>query len=212
MKNNLISKTVEREIVEFLNKSFFFSHSDNNYAEEIVLAATANTYVETAEGRSDSLHLKIKQCDWENFLGVYREIIKSYVRRLNIRSGILAFDITAEPFYGKTTCLYTLGCNGKNGYKNEFKFLVISMINEKKEEKIPLACIPVHLGFDCAKAIKTLLAYANKLFKIRFVLLDRGFYSADNINALSGFRYLMLIPKLSNKVKQLSEIVEYGYI
>ena len=82
---------------------------------------------------------------------------------------------------------------------------------EKKEEKIPLACIPVHYGFDCANAIKCLLAHANKLFTIRFVLLDRGFYSAENINALSGFRYIMLIPKLSREIKQLSERVEYGY-
>ena len=210
--NNLFSKTAEREIIKFLDKTFFFSHGNNNYAEEIILAATANTYVETAKGKSDSLHLKIKQCNWENFLGVYQEIIKSYVKRLNIRSGIIAFDTTTEPFYGKTNGLYFIGCEGKEGYKQEFEFLVMSLINEQKEEKIPLACIPVHLGFDCAKAIKDLLAYANKLFKIRFVLLDRGFYSTDVINALSRFRYVMLIPKLSSEIKQLSEIVECGYM
>ena len=205
--HNLLAKTVEREIVRFLDKSFFFSHGDNNYAEELILAATANTYVETAEGKADSLHLKIKECNWENFLGVYQKIIKSYIKRLNIRNGILAFDTTAEPFYGKTNGLYFIGCECKEGYKQEFEFLVVSLINENKGEKIPLACIPVHLGFDCAKAIKNLLAYANKLFRIRFVLLDRGFYSAENINALSGFRYLMLIPKLSSKVKYYSDIV-----
>jgi len=208
---NFPSKKVQKEVSKFLNKSFFFSQSDNNYAEEIILAATAYTYIETAEGKADSLHLKIKQCDWENFLGVYQEIIKTYVRMLNIRRGIITFDITSEPFYGKTTCFYTIGCKGEKGYKHEFQFLVLSLIDEKKEEKIPLACIPVHLGFDCAKAIKDLLAYANKVFTIRFVLLDRGFYSAENINALSGFRYIMLIPKLSREIKQLSERVEYGY-
>ena len=211
MNNNPVSKTVKRELSRFLNKSFFFSQSDNNYAKEIILAATAYTYVETAEGKSDSLHLKTKRCDWENFLGVYQEMIKTYLRMLNIRRGIIAFDITPEPFYGKTTCFYTIGCKGEKGYKHEFQFLVLSLIDEKKEEKIPLACIPVHLGFDCAKAIKDLLAYANKLFTIRFVLLDREFYSAENINALSGFRYIMLIPKLSNEIKQLSKRVECGY-
>ncbi|MBI4010598.1 MAG: transposase [Candidatus Aenigmarchaeota archaeon] len=212
MNNNPVSKTVKRELSKFLNKSFFFSQSDNNYAEEIILAAKAYTYVETAEGKSDSLHLKIKQCDWENLLGVYREIIKPYLRRLNIKRGIIALDITPEPFYGKTTGFYTIGCKGENGYTHEFQFLVLSLIDEKKEEKIPLACIPVHYGFDCANAIKDLLAYANKLFTIRFVLLDREFYSAENINALSGFRYLMLVPKLSREIKQLSEVVKYGYM
>ncbi len=205
--HNLLAKTVEREIVRFLDKSFLFSRGDNNYAEELLLAATAHTYVETAEGKADSLHLKIKQCTWENVLGVYQEMIKTYVRRQNIRSGILAFDTTAEPFYGKNTGLYFIGCENKNGYGQEFEFLVVSLINEKKEEKIPLACIPVHLGFDCAKAIKNLLAYTSTLFKIRLVLLDRGFYAAENMNALSGFRYLMLIPKLSSKVQYYSDIV-----
>ena len=212
MNNNPVSKTVKRELSRFLNKSFFFSKSDNNYAEEIILAAMAYTYVETAEGKSDSLHLKIKQCEWENFLDGYQEKIKHYLRKLNIRRGIVAFDVTPEPFYGKTTGFYTIGCKGEKGYKHEFQFLVLSLIDEKKEEKIPLACIPVHYGFDCAHAIKNLLAYANKLFTIRFVLLDREFYSAENINALSGLRYLMLVPKLSREIKQLSEVVKYGHM
>lgn len=209
--NNLFSKTVKKEVDRFLNKAFFFSRSNNNYAEELVLAATANSYIETVEGKSDSLHLKIKQCGWKNFLDVYQEIIKSYVRRLNLRSGILAFDITAEPFYGKSSGLYFIGCEAKNGYKQEFEFLVISLINEKKEEKIPLACIPVHLGFNTAKAIKNLLEYTNKLFRIRFVLLDRGFYSADVINALDGFRYIMLIPKLNKKINYYSDVLDYAH-
>lgn len=210
--NNLISKTVQRELGNFLDKAFFFSRSDNNYAEELLLAATANTYVETAEGKADSLHLKIKECNWENFLDVYQEIVKSYIRRLNIRSGILAFDVTADPFYGETTGMYTIGCENKNGYGHEFHFLVVSLINDKKQEKIPIACVPVHYGFDFGKAVKDLLAYASKLFNVRFVLLDRGFYSIDVINALKGFRYIMLIPKRDQKIKDLCVgVEEAGY-
>jgi len=205
--NNLLSKTVQKELRKFLDKAFFFSRSDNNYTEEIILAATANTYVETAEGKADSLHLKIKECNWENFLDIYQEITKSYVRRLNIRSGIIAFDITSEPFYGKTNNLYLIGCKNENGYKQEFEFLVMSLIDEKKEEKIPLACIPVHLGFDCSKTIKELLVYASKLFRIKLVLLDRGFYSADNIKALQGFRYIMLAPERDEKIKYYSAVI-----
>lgn len=212
MTHNLFSKTVQKELEIFLDKSFFFSNGDNNYVEELILAATTNSYVETVEGKADSLHLKIKECNWENFLGVYQEIIKSYVRRLNIKSGILAFDVTSEPFYGKTCGLYTIGCEGQNGYDHEFHFLVMGLINEKKEEKIPLACVPVHLGFDFGNAVKTLLAYASKLFKVRFVLFDRWFYSIDVINALDGFRYIMLIPKKDQKIKDLCEVVgEAGY-
>ena len=57
---NLLIKKAQEELIKFLDKSFFFSRSDNNYAEELLLAATANTYVETAEGKTDSLHLKTK--------------------------------------------------------------------------------------------------------------------------------------------------------
>jgi len=210
--HNPLSKTVQKELSKYLDKVFFFSRGDNNYTEEIVLAATANTYVETAEGKADSLHLKIKQCNWENFLDVYQEIIKSYIRRLNIQSGIIAFDVTAEPFYGKTCGFYTIGCENQNGYQHEFHFLVVSLINDKKQEKIPLACIPVHYGFDFGKAVKNLLASASKLFNVRFVLLDRWFYSIDVINALNGFRYIMLIPKRYQKIKDLCEKVgEAGY-
>src|SRR3989344_1083654 len=151
---------------------------------------------------------KTAEKEVKNFFDTYQEIIKSYVRRLNIRSGILAFDVTSEPFYGKTTGLYTIGCENQNGYNHEFHFLVVSLINEKKQEKIPLACVPVHYGFDFGKAIRNLLALASKLFHIRFVLLDMGFYSIDVINALSGFRYIMLVPKKDQKIKDLCEKVE----
>ena len=189
--NPLISKNVEKELSKFLNKVFFFSNSDNNYTKKLILAATADTYVETADGKADSLHLKIKQCNWENFFDAYQKIIRSY---------------------GKTCGLYTIGCENQKGYSHEFHFIVISLINEKKEEKIPLACIPVHYGFDFGKAVKNLLALASKLFNIRFVLLDRWFYSIDVINALNGFRYLMLIPKRDKKIKDLCEAVgKAGY-
>lgn len=212
MTNNLISKKVQREISKFLNKVFLFSNRDNNYTEELILSALSNSYVETVQGKADSLHRKIKMCDWENLLAVYKENIKSYIHKLNIRTGILAFDVTSEPFYGQSSGLYLIGCDGKNGYEQEFHFLVISLVNEKKEEKFPLACIPVHLGFDFGGAIKDLLAYANKLFRIRFVLLDRWFYSADVIKNLRSFRYIMHMPKLSTKIKQLSEVLKFGYI
>lgn len=199
-------KTVERELSKFLNKSFLFSKGDNNYAEELVLSALSNSYVETVEGKADSLHLKIKMCDWENFLEIYQLTAKKYVRMLNIKSGILIFDITPEPFYGKTTNHYTIGCEGKKGYKNEFHFLVASLGNESKEEKIPLACIPITYGFDYNSALKSMLEYAGRLFRIKLVLLDRGFYSVDAVSALQGYRYIMLIPKLDEKIKYYSEI------
>lgn len=203
-------KIIQKKLDKFLDKSFFFSTRENNYSEELFLASSSNSYVETVEGKADSLHMKIKMCYWENFLEVYKKQIKNFVRKLNIRTGILAFDVTKEPFYGKTTNIYTIGCEPKDGYKQEFHFLVVSLINEKKEEKIPLLAFPVNYGFDFAKAIKESLEYAIKLFKVRFVLFDRGFYSVENIQTLedSGIRYLILIPKQTKKIKFLSDTIE----
>lgn len=213
MLNNPVPKIVQRELSKFLNKVFFFSPS-SNYAEELVWAATGHTYVETAEGKADNLHLKIRACGWENILQDYQEITKPYVRRLNLRTAILAFDITSEPFYGKTCGLYTIGCKNENGYNHEFQFLVLSLADEEKEAKIPLASIPIHLGFDVAQAVKDLLAFASKLVKIRFVLFDRGFYSVDMMKVLehSRCRYIMLIPERSDELKYLSEsVIDAGY-
>lgn len=207
-KNN--PKIVRRELDKFLDKTFFFSKRNNNYSEELVLAGLSNSYVETVEGKADSLHMKTKMCYWENFLEIFKIIIESYIKKLKIKSGILAFDVTKEPFYGKTTNMYTIGCEPKDGYKHEYHFLVVSLINEKKEEKIPLLAFPVDYGFNFAKTIKESLEYANRLLKIRFVLFDRGFYSVENIQALedSGVRYIMLIPKQTKKIKILSDIIK----
>lgn len=212
--HNPFSKIVREELDKFLNKVFFFSKRGNNFCEEVVLAAASHSYVETVEGKADSLHLKIKQCEWEDFLEVYKNMIGLYVRSLNVRAAILAFDITSDPFYGKTSNFYTIGCENNEGYSQQFEYLVMSLANEKCEEKIPLACIPVHAGFDTAKAIRELLAFASTLFRVRFVLLDRGFYSVETIRMLeeSGYKYLMLMPKRSEEIKYLADTVfDAGY-
>ena len=205
--NNPFQKTAQNELVKYLDKLFFFSNGSNDYTEELFLSALGNTYVETVDGRSDSLHLKIRQCNWENFLDVYQETIKSYIKRLKIKRAILAFDTTSEPFYGKTTNMYTIGCEPINGYSNEYKYLVVSIINDNKEEKIPITCIPITYGFDYYKALKIMLEYSNKLFKIKLVLLDRGFYSVDVVRALRNYKYIMLVPKLNEQIKYYNNII-----
>ena len=207
-------KTVEY-ITQFLNKSFlpFGKNSTiktQDYAYYLSKTSQANTYVETHSKKADSLHLRIKSTYEECIRDSYFLLIKKLVKYKRFGRINLAIDITEELFYGKTRNFYIFHC-GKEAEENtaEFHYIVASIANKREEEKIPLMALPVTLGADKAKLVEQLLSFCLSLFRVKLVLLDRGFASAEVIVVMqqSKLNYLVLAKKYE-MMKNMLEAVE----
>lgn len=197
-----------KSITSFLQKSFYsFSSSIflplNIISYHLVKVAKANSYVETLGEHSDSLHLWIKRSYEVDFRRGFELQVRKALKHLRVSYARLAFDITAEPFYGKTRNFFIFDTPNDKKFNGEFKFITVCLITRNKQ--IPLMALPVRLGEGGGgKLAIELIKYCQSLFKkIRFAVFDRGFYIAELIDFLEAekIRYLILVPEKKGKIK-----------
>lgn len=172
----------------------------DGYGYFLVKAAQANTYVETVSDKADSLHRRIGATYEENIVEAYKESVKAFVREVGCKRVIVAVDLTDEPFYGATRNLYTQQVKGERGYGAVFQYAVISIVDG--ERSLPLLALPVRRGAYKGKIVQELVKFAKSLVRIRMVLLDRGFYTAEVINALGSMRVKFLLLAIKTKAVQ----------
>lgn len=193
-------------ITAFLQKSFQSFGSSiilplNKISYFLVKCAKSRSYVETLGDHADSLHSWVKNSCEEDFRKAFEIEIRKALKHLNISYAKLAFDITAEPFWGKTRNFYIFNTHDER-YDGEFHFINVCLI--VRDRQIPLMALPVHLGSITAKLVIDLTEYCLSLFpKIRIALFDRGFYIAELIDYLEAkhVKYMMLVPEKKGAIK-----------
>lgn len=199
-----------KQIIKFLQKTFYSLESRTTIsffllAYYLAKVAKCNSYVETFSTQSDSLHKWLKQIYEEDLKRAFEIQVRKAIRHLNIRYAELAFDITKEPFYGKSRNLHTINCEITKPYKAEFHYITCCLIN--KGRQIPLMALPVCYGEQVKLTIELLRYCQSLLPKVKFALFDRGFYSAELIDYLnsSGLRYLIFVPKKKGVLRDFLE-------
>ncbi|MFH0876542.1 MAG: transposase [archaeon] len=207
-------------IIAYLQKSFAsFSSSIilplNKIGYHLVQCAKANTYIETLGEHADALHLWIKGSYEEDFKKSFEQQVRNALKQIPTSFAKLAFDITEEPFYGKTSGLYIFGTKGKK-YDSEFHFLTVCLIIRNKQ--IPLMALPLMVGEGSAKKTIALLEYCQTLFtRIRLAVFDRGFYIGELIDYLESkkIKYIIYVPErgdvIQSYVKQTEELGKFKH-
>ncbi|MFW6173390.1 MAG: transposase [Elusimicrobiota bacterium] len=168
---------------------------------QLVKVAKAHSYVETLGQNSDSLHRWIKESYEGDFKRAFEKEVRKAIRRMRITYAKLAFDITSEPFYGKTRGLYIFDAPPQKNYPGEIKFITVCLINRNKQ--IPLMALPVSHGSQTRLVIE-LLEFCKSLFKnIGLALFDRGFYIKELIDYLEceKIKYIILVPERRGRLK-----------
>lgn len=184
----------------FLQKSFQSLFSSiilplGKISYELVKVAKAHSYVETLGSHADALHDWVKSCYEEDFKESFKATVRKAVKHLDVCYARLAFDITTEPFWGKTENFHIFPSYDKK-YDGEFHFITVCLLTRNKQ--IPLLALPVHLGCITTNLVIELLEFCFELFsKIRFAVFDRGFYIAELIDYLEAkyIKYLILVPE-----------------
>lgn len=174
----------------------------------LLQCAKANSYIETLGEHADTLHCWIKDSYEEDFRKAFEGEITKALKHLPTGVARLAFDITAEPFYGKTRSLYIINTKGEP-YQGEFHFLNMHLIVRKRQ--IPLMALPILVGEGSAKKTIELLEYAQAHFtRISFAVFDRGFYIAQLIDYLEAKRihYLIFVPEKKGSIQEYVQQTE----
>lgn len=177
---------------------------------ELVKVAKANSYIETLGDHSDALHLWIKKSYEEDIRAAFEKRVMKALKHLHVGYAKLAFDITIEPFWGKTRSLYIFNTDEER-WDGEFHYLTVCLITRNKQ--IPLMALPVRVGEGNAKLTIDLLEYCKTLFRIRFVVFDRGFYITELIDYLEANRikYLILVPERKGVIQgYVEQTLEFG--
>ena len=202
---------IKKYAVGFLNKAIDFGKAKilnaKDYLRWIFRACSHNSYVETVSNKADSLHRRIKLSYEENVIASYKRAIKELLKYRRFGAVTLAVDITKEEFYGEERNFHIYHCGEDSESKAEFHYIVVSIVGADKN--IPLMALPVTLGCDRVELVKELLMFANGLIKIKLVLFDRGFVSAELIHVLQelNLKYLIFARKYKS-IRKLMEEVE----
>lgn len=194
------------QINSFLQKCFCSFLSSiilplDSIGYQLVKVAKSNSYIETLGSNADALHIWIKKSYEEDFKRAFEKHVHKALKHLGVSYARLAFDITYEPFYGKTRNLYIFDTPKNKSNRGEFRFISVCLITRNKQ--IPLMALPVRLG-NSTKLTIELLEHCQTLFKkIRFAVFDRGFYVAEIIDYLEAnkIKYLILVPERKGRIK-----------
>lgn len=124
-------------------------------------------------------------------------------RRLFGKYAAVAVDIHDIPYYGKVNNSLVMGCKHKKGTSYCYKYATIDII--EKNQRFTLKAIPLtQLSNDNAAIVNKLLEYAMKYVHVKYVLLDRGFYSKEVFKVLEKLQLKFIMPAIkSDRIKQV---------
>jgi len=204
-----------RKKLKKLFLSLFGKKKSSKYVQPILDSANSTGYVEGVSNKADSLHLDIKKIYeediQENFLKLMGKLSPKF-RKPKVR---LAIDFQEQGFYGKTDKFHIVGTAYKGkSYPKAFKFLTVSVLTGKKEDRIPLYAIPWHTGHNLTDGVAILLGAVKPwLNRIEVVQFDRGFFSKEMVLYLNENKipYLIHIPKKKGYMKELVDSTKSFY-
>ena len=210
----------------FLNKSFSKLArnavvSNGIVAEVLETAAMTQDFLENTSKKlgnrpnADIIFKRIEACNEEKLLDAFMFIlgiiVKAVRQKLNHRQYTLAIDAHYEPFYGVPNGFWLYGYKPTKGCTGSFRYMTISIVIG--EERFTLMALPTHIGQNQAELVDKLVKTAQKFISVKLVLLDRGFYSGEIIEALRlcDVKYIVFAPQTEINKGFLEEVEPFSH-
>jgi len=200
---------MKRRVKKFF-LSFLSKKKAQKYVAPIIEAASNKGFVENYSDKADSLHLDLKKLYEEDLQDNFLKIMKKLSPKFRGNKSSLAIDFQEEGFYGKTNGFYIVGTSYKGkSYPKAFRFITISKLTGKKEERVPLFAIPWHIGQDVVESVEILISAVKPwINKIDVVQFDRGFHNKQLVKFLEDNKIPYLIHARKHK-GYLADLVNY---
>ena len=213
-------------LTQFLSKSFSklapnCTITNSMVANVIQTAAMTQDFLEnTAQKQgnkpnADIIFERIKGSNTElmktTFLLILGFMIKQVRNKFNRREWTVAIDTHYEPFYGESTGLWIHRYKPKKGCTGSYKFITVSIV--VGNARFTLLALPVRRGEYIEELVEELVREAQKHFRIKLVLLDRGFYSGNVIERLEqlNVQYIVFAPQNKKNKKFLEETQNFSH-
>ena len=194
------------------------TYKDNDILASLIFLFNRNRYPENGCKRykeitkrnvpdADTIYRRIKMKSWKEILLEYNEIeaeiINEVKKRTHSNKAIVLIDEHEIPWYGEPN-EYVVGTKNFHGTKLAFKYITINVLIH--EYKICLFALPVTPLSEEYELVDELLNLAEKFFKIRLILFDRGFSKDSKILKVvekHGLKYLAPMEK-SDRIKRIA--------
>ncbi len=186
--------------------------NEEEYTKVVLEASSHNTYVETVSNKADSLHYNIAKGYVEYIDHQFYRLVKNKIKKLHLGLVDIVVDITSENFYGRSTGLYLHNWTGEEGVEAKYHYLVAGILFRNKI--IPFYVVILRIGSFKAELLGKITDLCNNMqLKVRFMKLDRGFYSGEVIDELElkGMNYLIFAKK-STLFKCMLEVTDKSVI
>lgn len=187
-----------------------------NKTSHIKLLLTASMINGFAEGVSRSINKSltgetlisyIKSQHLDKLQSAFDDMVKRNIRILRKRRKLstkvpIALDWHDVMFYGDPKTYMVLGTQHKNGSNYAYEYLTASVLVDG--ERLIIAVIPIEAKNELSNLIKHVLEKIKYLgIKIRYITLDGGFFSIENVRFFqeSNLKYIIHMPSNSRTKK-----------
>src|SRR3989338_381916 len=163
--------------------------------EPVMKASESNTYVETVSNKADCLHYHLDKNYVDTLTKENTNQLKKIIKKTRIGAVKLIVDITEEDFYGKVSGLYIHPWTGEKGVEGKYRYLVAGILFRNKI--LPFYVTILRVGSFKAEYLGEIVNICKSLgLDVKTMLLDKGFFSGEVIDALSlrDINYLIFAP------------------
>jgi len=159
-------------------------------------ASESNTYVETVSNKADCLHYHLDKNYVDTLTKENTNQLKKIIKKTRIGAVKVIVDITEEDFYGKVSGLYIHPWTGEKGVEGKYRYLVAGILFRNKI--LPFYVTILRVGSFKAEYLGEIVNICKSLgLDVKTMLLDKGFFSGEVIDALSlrDINYLIFAPR-----------------
>ena len=226
-KMNEINRFAKKELLKrfkFASRHHNAKYSDLDFINSLYYTATKHHFLQSGsvlfkakhKGPSSSLvQMNLSKYSYQELSNILMEEIKETVK-IAKRRGIItgeklsaAIDATDIPFYGDLeNAPYAVNADHQNkGTSYAFKFVEIAVVTHGM--RLVLCVIPKLFNGQMHGLVVDLLKFAKSQVNIDTVLLDRGFYSSQDMHAIDdeGLYFIMPIKSGTHVFERLDRSV-----
>lgn len=199
-------------------------YKPKDIAKAIIKASTENKFIDSVcnqmrknrinipTGNDVFYHLAGRKLKITHVYSCIDSMIKgSFIkakRYINFRVPLnIAIDYHVVPYYGTgdgELARWLKGCKEKRGTNKGFHFITVQIV--VRGRRFTIAFIHVDVFDNTAELLEALIMKVRKYIKIRYVFLDRGFYSVDAIKKLIELDVGFVIPIVKHEGKDMKDI------
>lgn len=208
------------QLTQLINSAPNTTFSEKNIVKPIIQASIDNASIESVcnylrmkgidvpTGNDVFHHLtrdKLKVTEVYSCMhSMLKESLSRAKKHINFRTSVnIAVDYHVVPYYGEgggELAIWVKGCKNKQGTNKGLHYITAHIVDRGR--RLTIAVLPVSVFDNTPDLVERLIEEVRRYIDIRYVFLDRGFYSVGGIQKLIDLDLRFVIPVVKYKGKK----------